>query len=148
MSKKKNVKSKKARTLLRGAVAAGVAIGGVDVLGDSNVVYAAEGELEQFNDAANEIVVPSYSEQTLSQEAAEALAPEQPAVVENVTTVPTEQPVQPPVSPVETPENEQVNGTIETGDVPAEPAGDADVAGPMKTDVLEKAFSETPDILA
>ncbi len=130
MSKKKNVKSKKARTLLRGAVAAGVAIGGVDVLGDSNVVYAAEGELEQFNDAANEIVVPSYSEQTLSQEAAEALAPEQPAVVENVTTVPTEQPVQPPVSPVETPENEQVNGTIETGDVPAEPVGDADVAGP------------------
>ena len=49
MSKKKNVRSKKAKTLLRGAIAAGAAIGGADVLGDSNVVYAAEGEFEQFN---------------------------------------------------------------------------------------------------
>ncbi len=70
MSKKKNVKSKKAKTLLRGAVAAGVAIGGVDVLGAADVVYAAEGEFEQFNEGTNEIVVPSYSEQTLSEGAA------------------------------------------------------------------------------
>lgn len=130
MSKKKNVKSKKAKTLLRGAVAAGVAIGGADVLGDSNVVYAAEGEFEQFNEGTNEIVVPSYSEQTLSEGAAEALQ-EQPAVEENAAAAPVEtieQPTEQPAVNVETPENEQVN-TV-TDSVPAEPAGDVNAVNP------------------
>lgn len=132
MSKKKNVKSKKAKTLLRGAVAAGVAIGGADVLGDSNVVYAAEGEFEQFSEGTNEIVVPSYSEQTLSEGAAEALQ-EQPAVEENAAAVPVEtieQPTEQPAVNVETPENEQVNTVMETDSVPAEPAGDVNAVNP------------------
>ena len=67
MSKKKNGSSKKAKTLLKSVVAAGVALGGADVLGDANIVYAAEGELEQFDANKNEIVVPSYSEKTISE---------------------------------------------------------------------------------
>ncbi|MCI9339704.1 MAG: hypothetical protein HFG94_03465, partial [Dorea sp.] len=134
MSKKKNVRSKKAKTLLRGAIAAGAAIGGADVLGDSNVVYAAEGEFEQFNEGAGEIVVPSYSEQTLSEGAAEALSQEQPVAVESVEAVSVEvteqQPAEPSVNTVEVLVNEQADGITEAGVVPAEPAEDLNAVNP------------------
>ena len=74
MSKKRKIKSKKAKTLLKGVVAVGAAVGGVDVLGDANLVYAAKGEFEQFNDSTSEIVMPSYAEKTLAEEAADCLA--------------------------------------------------------------------------
>lgn len=142
MSKKKNVKSKKAKTLLKGVVAAGVAIGGVDMLADANVVYAAEGELDQF-DTSNEVIIPS-AEKSIAEEAAAATSYEQTTGVEENVVTPAgtvendtaasaeivENAGAPSADTVEIPENNAGNGITNEGTNPAEPSEDSDDVKP------------------